>query len=64
MSISTEARQAHAVVDGDHVGSQHKGRLGDVVDKEASLRRHQEDFGLSFRAHHGKMSVSAGVLRG
>lgn len=64
MSISTEAGQAHAVIDGYHIGSQHKGRLCDVMDKEARLRGHQEDFGLPLGAHHCQVSISIGVLRG
>lgn len=64
VSVSAEAGQAHAVVDGDHVGSQHEGRLGDVVHEEARLRGHQKDFGLPLRAHHGEVPIPAGVLGG
>ncbi|TNN88745.1 hypothetical protein EYF80_001077 [Liparis tanakae] len=47
-----------------HVGSQHKGRLGDVVDVEARLRGHQYYFGLPLGAHHGQMSLSGVFLGG
>lgn len=35
--VSTEAGQAHTVAQRYHISSKHKGRLCDVVDKEAGL---------------------------
>lgn len=64
MSVCAEAGQAHAVTHRYHVGSQHKGGLCDVVDEEASLRGHHEDFGLPLGAHHGQMPLAVGVLGG
>lgn len=64
VSVSTEAGQTHGVTHRYHVGSQYKGWLSDVVDKEARLRGHQEYFGLPLGAHYSQMSLSAGVLGG
>lgn len=64
MPVGTEAGQAHTVAHRHHVGAQHEGRLGDVVDEEDGLRGHQDDFGLPLGAHHSQMSLSAGVLGG
>lgn len=64
VSVCTEAGEAHAVTHRHHISPQHKGRLCDVVDKQARLRGHQEHFGLPLRAHHSQVSISAGVLGG
>lgn len=60
--IGTETGQTDAVVDGDDVGTQHKGGLRDVVHIEAGLRRHEEDLGLLLGAHHSQVSLPGRLL--